>query len=155
MDTLPVFSARRALTLALAAMALLPTACAAERDCLPRVRDGWVRLSPASMPMLAGFGRIDNACPVSATIVDVDSEMFGSVELHESRLVDGISRMRVVPKLRIAPQGEAGMKPGGLHLMLMRPASSLDIGDSVELQFKLEDGRTLRGAFEVRGAGAR
>jgi copper(I)-binding protein len=155
MGTMPNLSARRALTLALVVMTLLPTACAAELDCLPQVRDGWVRLSPAGMPMLAGFGRIDNACPATATIVAADSAMFGSVELHESRLIEGISRMRAVPELRIAPHGEAQMKPGGLHLMLMQPSRQLDIGESVEVAFTLADGRTLRGMFEVRGLGAR
>lgn len=149
------FPARRALTLALVVMALLPAACAVERDCLPQVRDGWLRLSPEGMPMLAGFGRVENGCPAPATIVAADSQAFGSVELHETRLADGISRMRAVPELRIAPQDAAEMKPGGLHLMLMRPDRQLEIGDSVDVAFTLADGRTLRGRFEVRGPDAR
>ncbi|MGI8560284.1 MAG: copper chaperone PCu(A)C [Luteimonas sp.] len=146
---------RLALPLALACVAALPASCVAQSDCLPQVRDGWVRLSPAGMPMLAGFGRIDNACRTPAAIMAADSPAFGSVELHESRLVDGVSRMRAVGELRIAAHGEADMEPGGLHLMLMRPAKPLEVGDSVEMAFRLADGRTLRGVFEVRAPDAR
>ena len=34
-----------------------PAAFAA--DCMPVVREGWVRLPPMQMPMMAGFGRIE------------------------------------------------------------------------------------------------
>ena len=47
------------------------SACA--RDCAPQVKDGWVRLMPGNMPMQAGFGRIDNHCPMPATIVSASS----------------------------------------------------------------------------------
>lgn len=123
-------------------------ACA--RDCAPQVREGWVRLTPGGMPMHAGFGRIENACPMPATIVGASSPSYGSVELHESRLVDGVSRMRAVPELRIAPDGAATLKPGGLHLMLMQPKSTLKPGSKVAVEFELGDGRRILGEFDVR-----
>lgn len=143
------------LLVALASAAVLPTARAVEPGCLPQVRDGWLRLPPVPMPMLAGFGRIDNDCGVAATLTAVSSPAFDRVELHESRIVDGISRMRALPELRIAPQETAAMKPGGLHLMLMQPRATLAIGDTVAVEFALSDGRRVRGDFEVRSADAR
>src|SRR5688500_2752869 len=132
---------------ALLGSALSP-ACA--RECAPEVREGWVRLLPGGMPMQAGFGRIDNTCAVPVTIVGARSPAYGSVELHETRIVDGISRMRAVPELRIAPDGAATLKPGGLHLMLMQPRTTLAAGSKVAVQFELSDGRKLLGEFEVR-----
>ena len=126
-------------------------ACA--RDCAPRVRDGWVRLGPATMPMQAGFGRIDNPCPSPAIIVGASSPAYASVELHESRIVDGVSRMRAVPELRLAPDGAAELKPGGLHLMLMEPRAPLKPGSRVVVEFALKDGRVLRGEFVARKPG--
>lgn len=132
-----------------AALVLAPPACAA--DCTPQVRDGWIRMAPVKMPMLAGFGRIENPCGKTAGIVGVSSPAFGDVSLHETRLVDGVSRMRALPGLRIAPGGSAELKPGGIHLMLMQPRAMPARGDRIVVEFRLEDGGVLRGEFEARG----
>lgn len=100
--------------------------------------------------MHAGFGRIDNACPMPATVVSVSSPAYDSVELHESKVVDGINRMRQLPELRIVPQGAVTLKPGGLHLMLMRPKATLKEGSRVVIEFRLKYGRSVLGEFEVR-----
>jgi hypothetical protein len=145
----------RILRTALFTVALLASvgtpACA--RDCAPQLRDGWVRLLPGGMPMHAGFGRIENACAMPVTIVGASSPAYGSVELHETRTVGGISRMRAVPELRIAPDDAAVLKPGGLHLMLMQPHAPLKAGSKVAIEFELKDGGVLRGEFDVRNPG--
>lgn len=128
--------------------AVLPGACA--RDCTPQVREGWIRMTPGGMAMLAGFGRIENRCPTPATIVSVSSPAFAEASLHETKIVAGISRMRAVPELRIAPDSAAVLKPGGLHLMLMQPTAPLQAGSKLAMRFKLQDGRELLGEFEVR-----
>ena len=124
------------------------SACA--RDCAPRVKDGWIRLLPGGMPMQAGFGRIENGCAMPATIVGARSGAHESAELHETRIVDGVSRMRAVPELRIAPDASAVLKPGGLHLMLMDPRVPLKAGTKVAIEFPLQDGRVVIGEFVVR-----
>ena len=45
----------------------------AARECRPQVLEGWVRMPPNRMPMMAGFGRIVNRCPTPATIVSARS----------------------------------------------------------------------------------
>ena len=123
----------------------------AARECRPQVLEGWVRMPPNRMPMMAGFGRIVNRCPTPATIVSASSPSFGSVELHETRVVDGVSRMRPVPQLRLAPDGAAVLKPGGMHLMLTRPgARFISPGSRIVIEFELAGGGTLLGEFEVR-----
>lgn len=120
--------------------------------CAPRIEQGWLRLPPAAMPMLAGFARIANPCAAEMTVVSASSDAFASVELHQSRIVDGVSRMRPVPALRIPAGGAVDLAPGGLHLMLMKPASALEAGDTVELRLRLDDAREIRGRFEVRSS---
>ena len=128
-------------------------ACAREnRAYAPQVRDGWVRLVPGGMPMHAGFGRIENACAAPATIVSASSPSYASVMLHESRVVNGMNQMRMLQELRIAPDDAAVLKPGGLHLMLMDPTSTLKPGSHVAIEFTLKDGRHVLGDFEVRNA---
>ena len=119
-------------------------------DCAPQVRDGWIRLPPMAMPMMAGFGHIENRCDAPFTIIGVSSPAFGDVSLHETRIVDGVSRMRALPELRIAPDGVATLKPGGMHLMLMQPRAPLVAGSKVVVELELQGGGTLRGEFVVR-----
>lgn len=145
---------RIAALVALVAMSALGSGAAygAGKPCLPVVRDAWVRLPPGNMPMMAGFGRIENRCGMPATVLRASSPSFASVELHETKLVDGVSRMRPVPELRLAPNGAAVFKPGGLHLMLMKPSAPLNPGSRVVLQFELANGGKVLGEFEVRKA---
>lgn len=130
------------------ALVLAVPACA--RDCAPRLRDGWLRLTPGPMPMMAGFGRIENPCPRPVTVVGFSSPSFGGVSLHETRVADGVSRMRAVPQLRIAPDAATVLKPGGMHLMLMAPRAALKEGSRVVVEFRLQDGVTLRGELVAR-----
>lgn len=147
----------RTLPLALLLLALAPSASAqdAAAGCAPRVVDGWLRPPPVPMPMLAGFARIENPCATAVQVVAASGAGFGSVEIHETTLVDGVSRMRAVPSLAIAAGGEAVLKPGGLHLMLMRPVATPVAGERAVLRFRLADGRSIEGTFEVRSPRAR
>lgn len=129
-----------------------PKAVAAGKACLAQVREGWVRLPPMQMPMMAGFGRIENRCAAPVVIVGAKSAAFDDVSLHETRIVEGVSKMRALPELRIAPDGSAVLKPGGMHLMLMQPHAALKEGSRVAIEFQLKDGGSLLGEFEVRKA---
>ena len=127
---------------------------ASAADCKPVVTGGWLRLPPVSMPMLAGFGTIRNDCAEAVTIVAASSPAFADVSVHETRIVDGVSRMRAMPELVIAPGASATLAPGGLHLMLMQPRAGLQAGDRVGIDFELKGGGVLQGQFEVRKPGA-
>jgi len=134
----------------LAAAVAVAGAPGCTRECSPRVVDGWVRAGPPSMPVMAGFGRIENGCGLPVAVVSAHSAQFEAVELHETRIEDGVSRMRAVPRLEIAAGGAATLAPGGLHLMLVRPRAPLAPGGRVEIEFALEDGRRVAGIFELR-----
>ncbi|MDH5832452.1 copper chaperone PCu(A)C [Luteimonas kalidii] len=144
--------ARLAAVLLLAAAAA-PAAYAG--DCMPVLESPWIRKPPMAMPMMAGFATIRNPCPASVTLVGASSPAFGAVELHETRRVDGVSRMRHVESLDVPAGGAVTLAPGGLHLMLMRPQADAAIGESLEVELELADGRTLGAAFQVRDATAR
>ncbi|MCY1456364.1 Copper chaperone PCu(A)C [compost metagenome] len=134
------------------------SAGATEPSCVT-VREGWVRLPPGSAPMAAGYGVIHNGCKAPVTVVAAGSKAFGEVSLHETTLVDGVSRMRAVERLPIATNASVALKPGGLHLMLMQPEVPLAKGGQVPLRLSLEDGRKVDATLTVRtdgpGAGAR
>lgn len=129
-------------------MSCLGTAHAA--GCLPVAKAAWIRLPPVAMPMMAGFVRIENPCKAPVSIVGAESLAFDDVSLHETREEKGVSRMREVAALPIAPGKTAELKPGGLHLMLHGPYQPLAAGEKPVITLKLADGRSLPVVFEVR-----
>ena len=137
--------------LLLATSVLATTAPAMAADaCMPVVSEGWIRKPPANLPVMAGYARIVNACEVPATIVSAGSDAFADTSIHETRIDDGVSRMRVTPALELPAGADIGMAPGGLHLMLVNPSAPLQVGDKVVVEFTLRDGRKLQGEFELR-----
>jgi copper(I)-binding protein len=119
--------------------------------CAPKVHDAWVRLVPGGdMPMDAGYAVIDNPCTTAAVITGASSPSYADVSLHESTLADGMSRMRPVDALRIEPNSQVELKPGGYHLMLMAPRMRPSAGQKVSIVFQLQDGRSTGGMFEAR-----
>ncbi|MDR2871253.1 MAG: copper chaperone PCu(A)C [Xanthomonadaceae bacterium] len=122
----------------------------AKRQCEPVWEKGWIRLPPAPMAMLGGFGHIRNKCDQPMAIVSVSSPLFSDVSLHETRLVDGVSQMREVERLPVSPGRSVQLQPGGLHLMLMEPTKVLEENEVVPISLTLEDGRTIHGQLRVR-----
>ncbi|MCA0393525.1 MAG: copper chaperone PCu(A)C [Proteobacteria bacterium] len=132
------------------ALLLAASFSARAADCVPVVESAWIRQPPMPMPMMAGFAEIRNPCVDAASIVSARSPAFGSVELHETRKVDGVSRMRHVASLPLPAKGTATLAPGGLHLMLMQPVAPVEVGQRIAIEFELADGRWLRADFDVR-----
>jgi len=126
-------------------------AAAAEPACVS-VHGGWVRLPPGAMPMAAGYGKIRNDCRSAVVVIGAGSKAFGDVSLHETTLVDGVSRMREVERLPIAAGATVELKPGGLHLMLMQPEVALKAGAALPLRLSLDDGRKVDATLQVRNA---
>ncbi|WNH50624.1 copper chaperone PCu(A)C [Stenotrophomonas aracearum] len=125
------------------------SAGAAEPACVS-LTGGWVRLPPPGMTMAAGYGTIRNDCKAAVTVVGVGSKAFDDVSLHETTLADGVSRMRAVETLPIAPGKEVTLKPGGLHLMLMEPVVKVTEGAELPVRLSLQDGRKVDGTLKVR-----
>jgi len=75
----------------------------------------------AGMPMAAGYLDISNRSGADVRITRVSSPEYGSVEMHETVVEDGVARMRAIPVLEIADGETVAFERGGKHLMLMQP----------------------------------
>lgn len=104
--------------------------------------NAWIRLGPPDAMMLAGYLRIDNPSNQPMRLRSIQSDAFGAIELHRTEVVDGVSRMREVPSLSIAPGGSVVLEPGGMHLMLMQPQRALREGDNVAISFAWDQGES-------------
>ena len=78
----------------------------------------------AGMPMAAGYLEISNRSGEAIRINRVSSPEYGSVEMHETLIEDGVARMREIPILEIAAGDTVVFERGGKHLMLMQPVGT-------------------------------
>lgn len=116
---------------------LLPVVSYAELS----ISDAWIRSLPPSVPTRAGYLKIHNADPESLTIVELRSEAFARVEIHQTIEQDGTVRMERVPQLTIPANNTVDLAPGGLHLMLIEPVNPIKQNEKIEITMIFDDGR--------------
>ena len=90
--------------------------------------------------MGAGYLSLSNTTSQTILITKVLSPNFDSVEMHESVLEDGISRMYKLDELVILPGQTVHFEPGGKHLMLRHPTGTTGV---ITLQFYARDALML------------
>ena len=76
--------------------------------------------------MTAAYFTLSNNTTQEITITHVTSLEFESVQMHESVVEDGMSRMYKLGDLRILAGTSVQFQPGGKHLMLMHPIGDVD-----------------------------
>lgn len=133
----------------IAAVAVLVSACGAQEAPLS-VNGAWVRAMPPGASTTAAYLSIENRSDGPRRITSVTSPQFARAELHETRMDDGIARMRAVDALTLRPGERVTLAPGAVHLMLFDPVRPLVPGERVRLRFSLDDGWTLEVDAEVR-----
>ena len=125
-------------------------AVAAPGSCLPVVEQGWIRAAPPTAQVYAAYAKLYEPCGKAVTVTGARSQLFGAVQMHETRVVAGVSTMRGKGRLALAPHGVLVFAPGGNHLMLMKPVHAMPVDGHVRIDFVLGDGRVVVGDFVVR-----
>lgn len=83
------------------------------------------------------------------------SPQFSSVELHETQISDGVSRMRALEELVIPAGSSVALSEGGKHLMLIGADDSVELNATVSIRIGYDDDGTiiisapLRARFEL------
>lgn len=126
-----------------------------------RIEEGWVR----AMPLLEGEEEVStnsvayfvlrNDGDQPDRLVGGESAAAEAVEVHETVLVDDVTRMRKVGGLEISPHEAVELAPGGVHAMLLGLKRSLSEGDTVKVTLFFERSSELEVSFPVRTAGVR
>ena len=113
------------------------------------ISDAWVRATPPGKIMTAGYASIENMSNDVITITGVSAEVAGHTSLHETRIERDRSTMRPVAQLSIKAGESVSLKPGGLHIMLMRLSEPLSDGQNIDICLELENNDSLCSAFSV------
>ncbi len=132
----------------LVTLCLCLSACGDKPEPPLQVQQAWVRQVPAGSSMTAAYATIYNPSNQARELVGVEIDSFRDAEIHETREVDGVSRMRPVDKLRIDPGSTLKLEPGGIHIMAM---GRQDLSESpVLMRFIFADGSLLETSAEWR-----
>ena len=129
------------------ALTLISSASGASNTLI--ISDAWVRATPPGKMMTAGYASLENVSKEVITITGVSAEAAGHTSLHETRIERDRSTMRPVAQLSIEPGERISLKPGGLHIMLMKLSEPLTDGQNIDICLELENNDSLCSAFSV------
>lgn len=129
-----------------AALACAFAAAAAQAEVT--ARDAWVRGMVPAQTSTGAFVTLTSS--VDARLVKAASPLARIVEIHESTMSDGVSRMRAVESVALPAGKPVRLEPGGLHVMLMGLSKPLAPGDEVPLTLTIEGKGGKRTPLAVR-----
>lgn len=124
-------------TLALLLAAFIPALHAAPAAPLGVSIDSpWVKTTVPGGTVSAAYMQLRSETPVK--LVKVESPVAGLVEIHDMKMNAGVMEMKAVDAVAVPGGVPVTLKPGGLHVMLMKVAKPIHAGDKVPLTLTFE-----------------
>lgn len=99
--------------------------------------DAWVRGSHPGQSVGAAYVTLTS--PHDVTLVFVETERAGSVEMHSMTMQGGVMKMRSLDALAVPAGKPVKLAPGGLHLMLFDLDSPFKAGEQVKFRMCFKD----------------
>ena len=139
----------RSLPAALLGLSLAFTAIAATPSTLT-IDQAWVRATPPNAAVAGGFLRVTNAGAADDALLSAGTDAAERVEIHEMKMRGEMMEMRQLTGGLDIPAGNTvELKPGGYHLMLIKPKRPLAEGQSVTLTLRFRNAGERKVAFMV------
>ncbi len=90
------------------------------------IGQAWIGEAPPTARVRVAYAVISNPGSTPIAITGASSPAFGAIELHETREVDGVARMRRLGEVEVPAGASVHFQPGGKHFMLFRPTGEFD-----------------------------
>ena len=110
----------------------------------------YVRMTPPGMTVSGAFMVLKNTDSKDHNLVKAESPVAQAVELHTHINEGGVMKMRPVKGIEVKAKGEAVLKPGSLHVMLIGLKQELKEGGNVPITLIFEDGSSKKIEMPVR-----
>lgn len=140
-------------TAAILAALLLAVGLAQAGQAPVEVKDPWARPGTRGGNS-AVYMEIHNAQPQADRLVAAGTDVAHTVELHETRMDGGMHRMHRVKAIKVPANGKVELRPGGLHVMLIKLNTALRVGDRFPLILRFERAGRLTVEVVVREHGS-
>ncbi|MDR7521599.1 MAG: copper chaperone PCu(A)C [Armatimonadota bacterium] len=127
-----------------------------------RIEKAWARPGVAAPAGVHGKGTemgpgasaiymvIHNTGSQADRLLRADAGVAAAVELHETRMEGGMSRMHKVPAIVVPARGRAQLRPGGLHIMLLGLKRDLKEGERLAVTLHFERAGAVAISVPVR-----
>lgn len=117
------------------------------------VEHAWARATPRGAPNGAAYVTLVNQGPESDRLVGASSPVAASIQIHEEKTENGVSRMRQLDGIDLAAGSTLTLKPSGIHLMLGLK-QPLKQGQTFPLTLTFEKAGALEVTVKVGAVGA-
>ncbi len=98
------------------------------------INNAWISEAPPVSKVMVAYMTISNTSNEAIDITKAESELYSSIEFHETIHEDGMARMVRHSELTIPANGSIQLKRGGKHFMLFNPTKHLTAGDTVNIR---------------------
>ncbi|MGB1011703.1 MAG: copper chaperone PCu(A)C [Thiolinea sp.] len=120
-----------------------------------QITDPYTRTTPPMAAVAGGFMTVTNNGTESDTFLGGSAGFVEAVEIHEMSMADGIMKMRRLENgLQIAPNETVELKPGGYHLMLIKPSEPMKEGDKHKITLSFKQAGDIEVELEVKDISA-
>jgi copper(I)-binding protein len=116
------------------------------------IEDAWIAEAPPVSKVMVAYMTIINSGSDTVDIVRAQSELYSSIEFHETIYQDGMARMIQHDSLNIPADDRLVLKRGGLHFMLFNPTKILLAGDTVDITLTTKNNGTMNVSIPVKKA---
>ena len=115
----------------------------------------WARASVGMAGSAGAFMKIENEGKTGDRLLSASSPIAGMVQIHQTRMENNVMTMNHVMGVDIPADGKAELKPGGYHVMLMKLAAPLKVGEHFALTLTFEKAGSVEIMVPVMKPGAR
>jgi len=148
---------RSMMTCLLLAMGLTGPASAGEtfRVGAIEIETPWARASIGTTRPVAAYFTIRNTGTYPDRLITVANPSAGMASIHRTTKEGGVMRMSPAGPIEISPGQTITLKPGDLHVMMMKLKSPLKKGEKTELALTFERAGKIKVLTPIFGPGAR
>lgn len=104
------------------------------------VNDAYARATPPNATTSAVFATIENTGDKDRVIVEAASQASSVVELHDVIMDGDVMKMRQVKSITVPANGQAILKPGSLHIMLLDVERPMKEGETINVELTFANG---------------
>ncbi|MBU2711240.1 copper chaperone PCu(A)C [Zooshikella harenae] len=123
--------------------ALSLLSCSANAEQAITINDVYVRAMPPTAQNTAGYMQIHNHSKQPVSLIKAESPLAKNVELHLSKMDEGVMKMIQQKVIMIPAEGSTHLKPGGLHIMFLGLKKPSNEGSKTTLKLTFSNGDQL------------
>ena len=107
------------------------------------ISDIYAKATPPGAKNTALFFNVKNNTDKPVKLIGASSPAAATGEIHTHKDVDGMKKMVQIENIEVPAMGEANLKPGGLHVMLMNIKAPIKEGDKLDATLEFDNGQKL------------